>query len=192
MDSDTSPPNKRERTRARLISCAIDLFEQHGYEQTTVPHIAQRAGVQPVTFFRHFPSKHQVLFEDPYDPVIASMVAAQPPQWNPLKRTIHGFRAAWQHIPEPESDLVRRRIRIVADTPSLHGHMWANNAATEQLVIKNLIANGTDAPSARIAAASVLAALMAAIFAWAHSETHSLSEAINHALDLLETPDGTH
>ncbi|MGA2013073.1 MAG: helix-turn-helix domain-containing protein, partial [Solirubrobacteraceae bacterium] len=44
------PPNARER----LESAALDLFVENGYEETTVAQIADRAGMNRATFFRHF------------------------------------------------------------------------------------------------------------------------------------------
>jgi AcrR family transcriptional regulator len=53
---------KRQRTRQALISAAMRLFEEKGYEQTTVAEIAAAAEVSTKTFFNHFASKDEVLF----------------------------------------------------------------------------------------------------------------------------------
>ncbi|KEF09833.1 hypothetical protein DF18_37030, partial [Streptomyces rimosus] len=46
----------------RLAAAALDLFEENGYDNTTVIDIAERAGLTKSTFFRHFPDKREVLF----------------------------------------------------------------------------------------------------------------------------------
>ena len=51
-------PNARER----LEAAALDLFAENGYEETTVAQIADRAGLNRATFFRHFADKREVLF----------------------------------------------------------------------------------------------------------------------------------
>lgn len=51
------------RNRRALVESALDLFEANGFEETTVDQIAERAGVAPRTFFHHFPSKEDVLFD---------------------------------------------------------------------------------------------------------------------------------
>jgi AcrR family transcriptional regulator len=53
---------KRRQTRQELISTAMRLFVQKGYEQTTVAEIASVAGVSTKTFFNYFASKDEVLF----------------------------------------------------------------------------------------------------------------------------------
>ena len=50
-------PGKAERTRARILTAAMDLFTRGGYEKTTVAQIAAAAGVTEMTFYRHFGSK---------------------------------------------------------------------------------------------------------------------------------------
>lgn len=53
---------KREATRSKLLSSAADLFEEHGYDGTTVADIADRAEVGARTFFNYFASKEELLF----------------------------------------------------------------------------------------------------------------------------------
>ncbi len=40
----------------------MELYLGHGFEQTTVAEIAERAGLTERTFFRHFADKREVLF----------------------------------------------------------------------------------------------------------------------------------
>ena len=44
------------------MSAAIELFDEQGYEATTVAEIAERAGLTKRTFFRYFSDKREVLF----------------------------------------------------------------------------------------------------------------------------------
>ena len=46
----------------RFRAAAMELFVEHGYEQTTVAEIAERAGLTRRTFFRYFADKREVLF----------------------------------------------------------------------------------------------------------------------------------
>ncbi|MFC3997645.1 TetR/AcrR family transcriptional regulator [Nocardiopsis sediminis] len=55
---------KKRQTRRLIAETAVRLFAEQGYEQTTVAQIASAADVATKTFFNHFPSKDDVLFED--------------------------------------------------------------------------------------------------------------------------------
>ncbi len=54
----------REPARDRLVRAAFDLFDERGFEQTTVEEIAERAQTGRTTFFRNFRSKDDVIFPD--------------------------------------------------------------------------------------------------------------------------------
>src|ERR1700754_1569668 len=67
--------------RERLETAALDLFVENGYEQTTVAQIADRAGLNRATFFRHFTDKREVLFggEDVLAGLFADAIGAASP-----------------------------------------------------------------------------------------------------------------
>jgi AcrR family transcriptional regulator len=50
-----------QRTRARLLEAAIDLFGSRGFEAVGMRDIAARAGVGAPAMYNHFPSKDAVL-----------------------------------------------------------------------------------------------------------------------------------
>jgi AcrR family transcriptional regulator len=66
--------------RERLEAAALDLFAENGYEDTTVTQIADRAGLNRATFFRHFADKREVLFggEDVLTELFAAGIRAAP------------------------------------------------------------------------------------------------------------------
>jgi AcrR family transcriptional regulator len=178
-------PSKRQRTQARILDRALDLFERQGFEDTTVAQIAAAAGVTEMTFFRYFRAKELLLLDDPYDPLIAAAVADQPTTFDPLTRTVRGIRQAWHQLSEPEGDLVRRRVRVVAGSSALRAASWRNNAATEQLIVDQLVRDGTDPLRAHAAAGAALAAIMAALFEWSRRDDTTLAAAVGIALDTL-------
>ena len=185
MTNSTFRPSKRERTLIALVEAGLDLFERQGYEQTTVAEIARAAGVTEMTFFRHFPAKENLLLDDPYDPVLIASIADQPLELPPFVRAARGIRSAWRELPEPETPVIRRRVRIAARTPSLRGATWRSTGNTEDAIVEQLVADGASPDVARVAAASVLAALVAGLFMWADDEHGSLADAIERALDVI-------
>lgn len=54
-------PSSRSTTHQRLLKTAKDLFTRQGITQTTTRQIAEVAGVNEVTLFRHFGSKPGLL-----------------------------------------------------------------------------------------------------------------------------------
>lgn len=55
---------RSERTREALIQAALVRFLAQGVEETSAEQIASDAGVSLRTFYRHFSSKHDLLFAD--------------------------------------------------------------------------------------------------------------------------------
>ncbi len=60
-------PSRRERRklamRARIVQAAGELIQVHGFRDTRVEDICERADIAHKTFFNHFPSKLEVLRE---------------------------------------------------------------------------------------------------------------------------------
>src|SRR5246127_615369 len=52
---------RRVETRERLYRCALELFGERGYLETTVEDITEAADVGKGTFFNYFPTKEHVL-----------------------------------------------------------------------------------------------------------------------------------
>ncbi len=104
----------------RLTAAAITLFEEQGYDATTVAEIAERAGLTKRTFFRHFSDKREVLFSGSHEleRLWVEAVAAAPPDATPLAAVTAAF--------DPLADLFEDRhafalvrARIVAANPEL-------------------------------------------------------------------------
>jgi AcrR family transcriptional regulator len=53
----TRPRRDADRTREALVTAAGELFNEHGYDRTTVREIGARAGVDPALIARYFDGK---------------------------------------------------------------------------------------------------------------------------------------
>lgn len=51
----------QERTRRRITEAAVELHQERGPLGTTISAIAERAGVQRLTVYRHFPDEQSLL-----------------------------------------------------------------------------------------------------------------------------------
>ncbi|MGP4002929.1 TetR/AcrR family transcriptional regulator [Streptomyces sp. 8N706] len=70
----------KEATRQALHRAAHQMFEERGYERTTVRDIASAAGVTERTFFRYFPSKEDLIRGEILDliPLLQEHIRARP------------------------------------------------------------------------------------------------------------------
>lgn len=59
----TAATRRRGSTRERLLDVALELFGEEGFGGTTITEVERRAGLTPGTgsFYRHFPSKEELL-----------------------------------------------------------------------------------------------------------------------------------
>src|SRR4051794_21016843 len=84
--TDTAPRQRRPRgeTRERILDVALELFNEQGYDKTSLREIAERLGVTKAALYYHFKSKEDIvasLFEDVEQEVekIITWAEAQPP-----------------------------------------------------------------------------------------------------------------
>lgn len=57
-----NPASPTQETRQRIITSALEMFSRLGYAQATTRALAEAAGVNEVTLFRHFGHKKNLLF----------------------------------------------------------------------------------------------------------------------------------
>src|ERR1700761_5825642 len=102
--------------RARLVSAALDLFNERGYDRTTVAQIAARAGLTKSTFFRHFPDKRDVLAagQDVLSQLLADGIAAAPGGAPPLEAVAAGLEAAAGAFTADRRELAPRVAAVIA------------------------------------------------------------------------------
>jgi AcrR family transcriptional regulator len=55
---------KKLRTRRTIARVALELFAEHGFHETTIREIADRADVSPRTVSMYFPVKEELVFAD--------------------------------------------------------------------------------------------------------------------------------
>ncbi|MGV8967497.1 MAG: TetR family transcriptional regulator [Cellulomonas sp.] len=182
---------RSERTRATLQARALELFIDRGFDATTVNDIAAAAGVSHMTFFRHFPTKESVLLDDPYDPLLALAVLAEPADLAPLERVRRGLLAAWSAAPEPTDTETRARIAIVAAHPGLRAGIYQNTQRTQDVVVEALVSAGVPRFDAVVGTGACLGALLAALLDWGSDVGGTpLGARITAALALLAPADG--
>ena len=61
LDREGRRERRRRAMRTNISEAARELFQEQGFEATTVEQIAQRADIAPATFFNHYQSKSGVM-----------------------------------------------------------------------------------------------------------------------------------
>src|SRR5215471_13419905 len=89
---------KKAKTRAAIQRHALRLFQEQGYDATTVEQIAAAAEVSPSTFFRYFPTKEDVGLYDALDPLLFSAFRAQSPELSPIEAMRRAIREVYEHM----------------------------------------------------------------------------------------------
>src|SRR5271167_1238546 len=100
--------------RERLETAALELFVENGYEETTVAQIADRAGLNRATFFRHFTDKREVLFagEDILAGLFSDAIRAAGPDATVTECLQAALGAVGVAMTPPMRSAATRRIQI--------------------------------------------------------------------------------
>jgi AcrR family transcriptional regulator len=175
---------KKAETRQRIQEHAMRLFLEHGYDATTVEEIAAAAGVSPMTFFRNFPTKDDVVATDDYDPLMAELIRARPADEHPVERIRTTVRGGLEAVYARDRDTILARTRLIQTTPALRARVLDNQRATERL-FASALGDPDDLPT-RVLAAACVAALTTAVIEWAeHPEREELPALVDRAFAAL-------
>ncbi|MBT8227365.1 MAG: TetR family transcriptional regulator [Dactylosporangium sp.] len=134
---------KKERTRRSLVEAALRLFEQRGYEETTVDQIATAADVSRRTFFSYFPAKEDVLFYGMRQRanLVLEGIRARPAHEPMIDVLVHAAeevgRSPWGAEPLNE-DLGRVGLRLIREVPALQARALYRLALAEAEIVEAL------------------------------------------------------
>jgi AcrR family transcriptional regulator len=181
-----SKPTARER----LAEAAFALFDERGYEQTTVDDITERAGLGRTTFFRHYRAKEDVIFPD-HDQLlqqiderlrISSHATA-------LAAVSDAVRLVLLHY-IAEGDLARRRYALTSKVPALRDREIASVARYQRL-FREFIASWMadtaepDPLRAELMAAAVVAAHNHVLRRWLRGDSPDPAREVDESLRLV-------
>ncbi|HSS03889.1 MAG TPA: TetR family transcriptional regulator [Solirubrobacterales bacterium] len=160
-------PRWQPDARVRLEEAALALYEQRGFDETTVEEIAQRAGLTKRTFFRHFADKREVLFGggENLDGVLVTAVRSAPASDRALDAVSLGLDAL-AAIFDAQGEPAARRFRIVRASPELWERQLIKFESMAGAVARALRARGVGDPAAILAAESGITVLRVASERW--------------------------
>jgi AcrR family transcriptional regulator len=181
-----SKPSARER----LAEAAFALFDERGYEQTTVDDITERAGLGRTTFFRHYRSKEDVIFPD-HDRLLEQVAERlhTSSHATALAAVSDAVRLVLLHYVK-EGDLARRRYALTSRVTALRDREIASVARYQRL-FREFIAGwmaGSAEPDplrAELMAAAVVAAHNHVLRRWLRGESPEPAREVDGALRLV-------
>jgi AcrR family transcriptional regulator len=115
---------KKQRTRERIVEAAFELFDERGFDGTTIADIAEAADIAPRTFFAYFPSKDDVVFHDfeASHAMVASWLRDRDPGTNAIDALRAGLADAKGNIGAESLREKRLRQCLVSENESLAAH----------------------------------------------------------------------
>ncbi|QUQ64211.1 TetR/AcrR family transcriptional regulator [Kutzneria sp. CA-103260] len=173
----------------RLREAALALYLEHGFEQTMVADIADRAGVSARTFFRHFADKREVLFDGSAELAEKSLAAleAAPATASALELVATALDAAADMI-ERDGDLARKRHTVIMANADLRERELIKLAHMTAALADGLRRRGVGDTEASLAAEAGAAVYRVAFQRWVDAAGDlDLRDAIRQSFTQLRT-----
>lgn len=173
-------PNALERLR----DAAMELFQERGYDRTTVEEISARAGLTERTFFRYFSDKREVLFSGSKDleALIIGAIAAAPKAMAPIDVVAAALEATSPGFEERRAHARKRQPLIVAHA-ELRERELIKLASLASAMAESLQGRGVDKTVAHLVAEAGIAIFKSAFERWVEdTKNHELAHHVRVAL----------
>lgn len=174
----------------RLVRAAIDLFSEQGYDATTVPEIAERAGLTRATFFRYFPDKREVLFagQHVHSSLLTEGIATAPGQATPLEAVAAALDALTAGFTPEQREFGPHLREVIATTPELQERAAFKRAGLAAAMASALGRRGVPDTTAALAAELGVLAFYRGFERWTDSrDDESFPAVVRRELDELRT-----
>ncbi|MGP3999921.1 TetR family transcriptional regulator [Streptomyces sp. 8N706] len=113
-------PSKSEQTRTLILETALRLFQERGYDKTTMRAVAKEAGVSVGNAYYYFGSKEHLVqgFYDriaaEHEAAVRSVLATE----EDLSGRVRGVLLAWLELAEPYHEFAAQFFKNAADPDS--------------------------------------------------------------------------
>ncbi|MFE3292719.1 TetR family transcriptional regulator [Rhodococcus sp. NPDC059234] len=138
-------PDDSDRFRLRVVSEALRLFSEKGYEATSVDEIAEAAGISRRTFFRQFRAKEDVVFADHEILLEQAAVFLAAEHEDPWAAVCDAAMIVFERFSHWR-DMASRRYAVVHGVPALRDREIVAGFRYERLFVEYLRRELPDAP----------------------------------------------
>lgn len=144
-------PRWEGNAAGRLERAALELFDERGFDRTTVAQIARRAGLTERSFYRYFSDKREVLFAggDELEGRLTQALREVPADAGPLDALLAALVDV-EDVFRPK-ELLLMRGRVISANPELRERELIKMDAIDAALVAALRARGADETTARIA-----------------------------------------
>lgn len=180
---------KKAKTRALIQEQAMRLFEEQGYQATTVEQIADAAEVSPSTFFRYFGSKEEVVAYDAWDPLVLEAWRAQPRDLGPIASLRNAMSSVFGSMTEEQKSEMMNRGRLLYSEPDLRTAAISELIRSTQMIIDELavmVGRPADDFELRVFAGAFVGAFIASLLPVMTDPGADFVALANRALDFVE------
>jgi AcrR family transcriptional regulator len=192
----TAPTNRHQlrhrSTHDALRQAALKSFARKGFANVTVTELAREAGVTERTFFRHFPTKEAVLFQD-YETQLEWLAEAlsQRPPSEPLFDAVLASVAAFPYDIEVVRQAAIARTELIS-ADRIAGHLRVVQSSFARVLTEFVRNRNRDTPNidlgAEVAGSALAAALVVAVENWGRNGcADDLGEQVAASLDLVRS-----
>ena len=192
----TAPTNRHElrsrSTHEALRQAALKSFARKGFANVTVTALAREAGVTERTFFRHFPTKEAVLFQD-YETQLEWLAEAlaQRPASESLFDAVLASVAAFPHDLEVVRQAATARTELIS-ADRIASHLRVVQSSFARVLTDFVRKRNPDVANidlgAEVAGSALAAALLVAVENWGRNGcADDLGELVAASLDLLRS-----
>jgi|SRR6516165_9460172 AcrR family transcriptional regulator len=178
---------RAEAVVSEVEQAALLLFDERGFSEVSVQHIASEAGISVRTFYRHFSTKEDVLSVRTRRGAerMRAALAAQPSGDPPL----HSLRIVAEELASEDQEYVGRWMRVVASSPSVLAVVMGAIQLVFEPVLRDFFAERLDLPNDSLAvwtwASAAEGAIQAAQIRW-YVSGGDLTELMCEAMKILE------
>lgn len=183
---------RRRSTHEALRRAALARFAREGFANVTVTELAREAGVTERTFFRHFPTKEAVLFQD-YETQLEWLAEAlaQRPASESLFDAVRASVETFPHDLEVVRQAAMARVEFIS-ADRIAAHLRVVQSSFANVLTDFVKRRYPHVPNldlvAEVTGTTLAAALVAAVENWGRNGcVGDLGETVAASLDLIRS-----